>query len=231
MSAFGGKADTALTDHAAPGDVVADAALSRRRSTPHEQTIIGILSYRNIVKRCIVRKDGARNKNQCAVSTEKIRNVREARRYARCQSLRRLRRLLLRLSRSSTRCIAGEALPLFDSGTGAMGLLSWRGKRKSAANAGRSKHLNLFEHDPNLCVCSPLRATVTACAVNKDIKVLGDADGCRYLQGCAGLRNVSDGALDLRRFVAENDKGSLQYASARGYPLFVHRLSPQHQLA
>jgi len=110
-------------------------------------------------------------------------------------------------------------------------LLSWRGKRKNTAIAARSKHLNLFEHDPNLCVCSPLRATVTACAVNKDIKVLGDADGCRYLQGCAGLRNVSDGALDLRRFVADNDKGSLQYASARGYPLFVHRLSPQHQLA
>ena len=43
-----------------------------------ERTTIGILSYRNIVKRRIVGKDGARSKEQCAVSTEKIQSICEA---------------------------------------------------------------------------------------------------------------------------------------------------------
>lgn len=40
---------------------------------------------------------------------------------------------------------------------------------------------SLLEHDSNLCVGSPLRATMAARAVNNDYEVLWNTDGCRYL--------------------------------------------------
>ena len=82
----------------------------------------------------------------------------------------------------------------------------------------------LFEHDPNLCVGSPLRAAMTACAVNNDIEVLGDTDGCRQLYGRAGLRKISDSAFNLGRFIAEDNKRRLEHTPTRSFAFFGHRL-------
>lgn len=59
--------------------------------------------------------------------------------------------------------------------------------------------------------------------IHNENEVLWNADGCRYLQGRAGVRNISNRAFDLRGFVTNDYKGSFQHAPAQCDPLFVHR--------
>src|SRR4029450_7373268 len=67
----------------------------------------------------------------------------------------------------------------------------------------------------------PYRVAVTTSAFQHDIETCRNAERCGDLQHGAGLRNIFDSAIELGRLIAQDDRGTFQYALAWcGAPVF-----------
>jgi hypothetical protein len=79
---------------------------------------------------------------------------------------------------------------------------------------GRYRPKSLLERNAYSGIGPPYRVAMMPNTINDDIKTRGNAESCRDLQQGSTVRNILDRAIELWCPIAQNDRGTFQYALA-----------------